>query len=569
MTVDPQMKRQRTTLIVFASFSIFVYAGAFYGWGPMQLLLEQNGNFATRCPEANKDEQVKENVVCSEQTAALLTCRFVGQLTVLTGPLWGYLSDRFGGHILTEIMGVTTVVGLVLLLCAVEFPGTRWDSVLYAAFILVGIGSTCGGLLTVETGLLFHDEVRSVEGGSATSSKAQSRVISLLNSLFDAGAMTYLSLWGLEKVSSSPSDNETSSVTAIVGGYLGFAVICLGGYVYVFRLVSKQEDAPLLAKPEDAPSLSAKDDVIVKPVEKKSTEALHTNVVLECSTPHDSVAPNTLTTTITMPTDDSISRSSEENTRRGNASLEDAVETADESIPNQAEYGYDPEAKQNSTESPPSTSPEVLYIPIAQRSVPDQLKSQAYIMLCIFFSFHMVSNVWTLTTARDFLKDLGDDDYGNRYLSIFTLMTPVSLMALPFVDVAIHKFGFGLALQGVNFLGIVHGIIKVSSTNLNVQIIGFLVFSFFRCFLFAVTFSCMPSFINGKAIGRGIGVFYVVSGVASFINIPLANMAVEKQDGDFFIPNLLFLLMSPPVIYVTYLIGKALVRDRESYGKKS
>jgi hypothetical protein len=346
-------------------------------------------------------------------------------------------------------------------------------------------------------------------------------------------------------------------VTAIIGGYLGFSVLCLGGYIYTFRLVSKQQDA------ESLNIANSEAEIVGKPTENDWTETIPVQGTVV------SAASNTLILTITNPTDDSVSRNLEDNTLSENTTPKDALETTDDPLPGKAKYDCDPEEKQNSREPPSSTTSDVLYVPIAQRSLPDQLKSQAYIMLCIFFSFHQVWNVWTLTTARDFLKNLGDDEYGNRYLSIFTLMTPVSLLALPFVDVAIHRYGFGLALQGVNFLGIVHGIIKVSSTNLNVQILGFLVFSFYRCFLFAVTFSCMPNFMNGKVIGRGIGVFYVVSGVVSFINIPLANMAVERLDGNFFIPNLIFLLVTPSVIYVTYLIGKALVRDRESYRKKN
>ncbi|KAL3897721.1 MAG: hypothetical protein SGARI_006854 [Bacillariaceae sp.] len=129
-------------------------------------------------------------------------------------------------------------------------------------------------------------------------------------------------------------------------------------------------------------------------------------------------------------------------------------------------------------------------------------------------------------------------------------MTPVSLMALPFEDLAIHKFGFAWALQGVNFLGMVHGIIKVSSTNLNVQILG-----------------CLASFTSADATGRAVGILYVVSGVASFVNIGLANLAVEKMNGDFFIPNLLFLVLTVPMIYVTSILGNALKRDDE--GRKS
>jgi hypothetical protein len=575
MATDRNEKLQRTSLIVFASFSIFVYAGAFYGWGHMQLLLEQNGNFATKCPGGKssgnyEDEDEERNdddvvVVCSEQTAALLTCRLVGQLTVLAGPLLGYVSDRYGGHTLTEVMGVATVAGLILLVCAVAFPGTGWDSVLYAAFILVGIGSTCGGLLTVETGLLFRDDIhRGANGGGSVraSNKTQSRVIALLNALFDAGAMTYLSLWGMEKVSSSSTSKGTSHTTAIFSAYMGFAVLCLGGYTYLFRTVSKQVETASLC------NANKDEDGVENPEEKKSTETLHIQTASD-RCPHESIAPSKLQSTITMPSHDSLSFCYDGDASRGDVTPKNTLEVTEESLPNPTMCDDHVQRTQLCTETPTTPSSDSCYVPIAHRPVPDQLKSQAYVMLCIFYSFHMVSNVWTLTTARDFLKHFGDDEYGNRYLSIFTLMTPVSLLALPFVDVAIHKFGFGWALQLVNLLNLAHGIIKVSTTNLNVQVLGFVFFSFFRCFLFAVTFTCLPSFINGNATGRGMGIFYVVSGIASFFNIPLANLAVEKQDGDFFIANLIFLLMTLPVIYVTCLTDKALVRDRQSYEKKS
>ena len=104
----------------------------------------------------------------------------------------------------------------------------------------------------------------------------------------------------------------------------------------------------------------------------------------------------------------------------------------------------------------------------------------------------------------------------------------------------------------------------MSTTNLNVQILGFVVFSFFRCFLFALTFSCLASFTSSDATGRAVGAMYVVSGIASFINIGLANLAVDKLNGDFFIPNLLFLTFTIPMIGVTSLMGRALERDEKA-----
>jgi MFS family permease len=510
----------------------------------MQLLLEDNGNFGTGCNNEEKTDGSDE-AVCSEQTAALLNCRFVSQLTVLTGPLLGYLSDRYGGTTLTYCMGIPILAGLSLLMVAVEFPGTVWDSILYVAFILLGLGSTAGGLLTVETGLLFRDR----DGG--TTSKAQSRVISLLNALFDAGAMTYLGLWGLEKVTSKGQEMSNVNLIVILGVYLGVAVLCLGCYTWFYRKIT--QDEPINGHEDDDVYIKQSDGGTPSHEEHMGTAELPTPNELSNVVPQPDVSSNDDFDKSEIAT----SFAANQQISRLSSPCDEVVEGDQDTDSGMVRLGPSQTplyASYNSEDDP-------TYIPISQRTVVEQLKCRAYIFLCVVFSFHMVSNVWTLTTARDFLKHLGDDEYGNRYLTIFTLMTPVSLAALPFEDVAIHKFGFAWALQGVNFLGMTHGIVKVASTNLNVQIVGFVIFSFFRCFLFAVTFSCLASFTSVRATGRAVGIMYVVSGAASFINIGLANLAVERMNGDFFVPNMLFVVLTIPMIYVVFLIGKALERD--------
>jgi hypothetical protein len=545
-------KRQRTKLIFFASCSIFLFAGSFYGWGPMQLLLEDNGNFGAECSNEVKNSDINE-AVCPEQTAALLNCRFVSQLTVLTGPLLGYMSDRFGGATLTYFMGISILSGLSLLMVAVEFPGTMWDSILYVAFILLGFGSTAGGLLTVETGLLFRER----DGGAT--SKAQSRVISLLNALFDAGAMTYLGLWGLEKVTSKSHDElSNGNLIAILGAYLIVAAFCLGYYAWIYGTIARNE-------PNKG---HGDDDVHTKPLDD-GTPSAEEHMGITSHAASSKLSSHVITQQDVISSDDIIGSVSNDKTARVAVNQQssrlsspcDEVEDGDRANDSRMIRLGPPQA-------PPcarhNTNNDPTYIPISQRTVVEQLKCKAYIFLCIVFSFHMVSNVWTLTTARDFLKHLGDDEYGNRYLTIFTLMTPVSLVALPFEDVAIHKYGFAWALQGVNCLGMLHGIVKVASTNLNVQIVGFVIFSFYRCFLFAVTFSCLASFTSARATGRAVGIIYVVSGAASFINIGLAKLAVNRMNGDFFVPNMLFVVLTIPMIYVVYEIGNALDRDDRS-----
>ena len=88
-------------------------------------------------------------------------------------------------------------------------------------------------------------------------------------------------------------------------------------------------------------------------------------------------------------------------------------------------------------------------------------------------------DVFNLTTARDFLANLGDDDTGNKYLTIYTLLTPASILGLPFLGYVLTHYGYHAGLQTVNFLALAQGIIRRSSDNLNVQVLGFIFASFF------------------------------------------------------------------------------------------
>jgi hypothetical protein len=104
-------------------------------------------------------------------------------------------------------------------------------------------------------------------------------------------------------------------------------------------------------------------------------------------------------------------------------------------------------------------------------------------------------------------------------------------------------------------LALLHGIIQLSSDNLNVQILGFVVFSFYRCFTFATVFSFLPIFLGGAAIGRGAGTICFWSALFGLINIGLASWLVNGLEEDFFVVNLLYTVFVLPVVWVTFKIG--------------
>ena len=439
----------------------------------MQLMLEDHGSFASLCSE-------DEPYPCPDQTATLLNVQFVGQLTLISSPLLGASVDKFGPNVMILAMFLFGAFGLALMAAATYF---RIDPILFPAFICLGMMANIGGLFTVQTGLTYPQ------------GRARNRAISGLNALFDAGAITYLLLYQIER-------NSALDLPAITLVYLGLFVLIVGiaavCWRFVRRLITKEDDVG-----NDA------EDGGARPNSNESA-----------SDAQEQEAPGNNTDDDIFISDDDTCTAKVDNLRKS-------------------------------------------YVMIADRPPMKQFLSSSYIFLAIFFAFHQSRNIWVLTTTRDFLAYLGDDETGNRYLKIFTLLTPASVLGLPFVDIILQRYGYGVGLGVVNLLAIIQGVIQVSSANLNVQIIGFVFYSFYRCFLFSVSFSCLPAFMSGEVVGKSYGFLILGGGLLGLINIPLSNVAVQQLEGNFFVPNLFYLLSCLPCFYCCYAIAKGFRREKK------
>ena len=122
---------------------------------------------------------------------------------------------------------------------------------------------------------------------------------------------------------------------------------------------------------------------------------------------------------------------------------------------------------------------------------------------------------------------------------------------------------FHAGIQTVCLLAAVHGIIQLSCKELNgVQIFGFVVFSFYRCFLFSIVFSYIPTLLSPTVVGKGVGVLHLAGGSLSFLNIALSNVVVKHLDGNFFLPNLLYTILVIPCSVAAWIIRKSIQDEK-------
>ena len=205
------------------------------------------------------------------------------------------------------------------------------------------------------------------------------------------------------------------------------------------------------------------------------------------------------------------------------------------------------------------------YVIVADREPKEQLKSKPFLLLVAFFGLNVGCN-WNSVTQKDFLTSLGDEETGHLYLTIFTLVSPLSLLGAPLVDKLLLNFGWIAAFQTLNGLSVLYQVIKISSNNLNVQIAAFVVFSFYRSFFFGITFGFLPTLIGNEAIGRAAAFMNFALGIMGIPGIFLVPVVVENNS--FFVASLFFLTLTILCIILIQLLGKCIRIENEAKEKK-
>lgn len=391
--------------------------------------------------------------------------------------------------------------GLIFILIASQ-TGTSY--LLFPGFSMLGIMASCSSVMIMATANIFRWR------------KTQRRVISLLNALFDAGGATYLIIWQI-------GESLNASFSNLMVVYLIIAIVLLFVLTYLWKVLEDKKHSWRRSSNQSkknqkcAPPQQTVGDVIIEPGDKDYRIVFENSERQESDI--DSIHPEQEHVMVISLDDD------EENSL--DVSLEGGkTKSAPEEDNNESSDHSKRELEVSSEATSASASG---YIPISQRSECQQACSSQYVVLCIFFSFHYMKNVYTLTTARNFLGDLGDDEMNNKYLSAFMLLTSISIVGLPCIELVISKYGYHAGIQCINLLALAHGIVQISSRNLNIQVIGFVIFVMYRAFIFAVSFSFLSTFVSGAVVGKLTGLMLGAAGIFSLCNIPLGTWPIVSQ----------------------------------------
>lgn len=446
----------RYGLLFFATLYTFFFVGALFGWGPMQRLLEGSGAFHSKCNDNDVDVDVDVDTTSTSTTtttcpAQSTTIININFIAVCTNTMTPLIGQAIDHY------RAPTVATYFMAPCALIGSGLMVVAAFLQFDALYYVAFCLLGLAT------FTGSLLSVQVGLYFSGTMQVRVIMFLNALFDAGSVTYLLLWGLE----SFFGFNFFQVTVV---YFCLALCQYSGAVYFWNVATPEKDMQGLDESQAFLQAKEHDETVMESL--RDYQAAHMDNSREIQ--HMLMSYRSERTASPKPLA----------TVYGSTEYDNGDKTTEPSE----------------------------HVLLADRPPREQLLSTPFCMMTLFFSINMISTNWALTTAADFLASLGDT---GKYLSLFTLLQPASILALPVVDATVQYGGFGAAFQMVNLLTFIYISIKLTVEDLNWQTIHFVLVAVVRCYLFAVSFSFLPRLLGPQVVGKATGIMYMVGGVST------------------------------------------------------
>jgi len=140
---------------------------------------------------------------------------------------------------------------------------------------------------------------------------------------------------------------------------------------------------------------------------------------------------------------------------------------------------------------------------------------------------------------------------------------PASIFAIPLVNAVLERYGFPGGFYAITLLSLGTGLVRVATTNIHVQVLGFVFFALFRAYLYGVSYSFLPVLLGDDVVGKAAGIMYFVTGITAFLNIPLANLAIRYDD--FFFTNMIYLALVIPTFFASIGIHRGIIREDRAF----
>lgn len=120
----------------------------------------------------------------------------------------------------------------------------------------------------------------------------------------------------------------------------------------------------------------------------------------------------------------------------------------------------------------------------------------------------------------------------SRMSTIIGLIVPQGWLAVPAIELSIHKLGILGTMHVTTVIGLVYNGLQLVP-NLPLQLVGAIVFAMFRAFLFSIITAYNAETFGPKTLGRIMGVCFLAAAIVNLAQTPLVQMSLQTLKGDF------------------------------------
>jgi len=171
----------------------------------------------------------------------------------------------------------------------------------------------------------------------------------------------------------------------------------------------------------------------------------------------------------------------------------------------------------------------------------NQFLSLEFVVILVFASIQVTrSNLYLgVVDLVDYQIATKTDaiDKASQMTTIVGLIIPQGWLAVPLIEMCVHRLGIYGTLQVTTLIGLVYNGLQLIP-NLIVQVLGAAVFALFRAFLFSIITAFNAETFGPKTLGRIMGVCFLVSAIVNLSQNPLVQMSLTQLDSNF-VPLLL------------------------------
>ncbi|KAA0168584.1 hypothetical protein FNF31_00464 [Cafeteria roenbergensis] len=494
----------RWVALVLATVQAMSTGAAFYGWASIVPLL------AAREPFASMDD--------TEQTLELgLIFTVASSLTFIMPVITGTILDHYGPRVATRIGSSLFAIGISVILAAVA----TGQNLYMAGFIIIASVGT----------MLLHPSFSI----AALFPEFPGTVLSILNGCFDASAVVFLIIAGIERAGLPLT---TVLIMYLCGPVL--LILLLAAFLWPPRPFKSQEKAVAEAESE----AHARGDSTTDTATGKAAGTAPEDLEAATGDEEAKAAPNSTgrreseaasetgieLTGMTAGGSADATRPSGKDAGAASADATPAPAAADGAASSGTADGA-VAASPKAASSSPSPSPSSPHI---GRTILQQAASLEFVLLTLYMAQSFVRFNTYLGTVDSLLKSITDDS--GPYLAAFGIILPAGALTVLAAGAIIDRFGISTACACLSVLALlVNGLSMVPDAN--VQYLTFFCFAAYRAFLFSFATTYIAERFGFPSVGRLLGAISIVGGCASFLQYPLLAVALEQSPVSFDIPN--------------------------------